>query len=242
MKRVLFILFSLILVSSCLEDGSGMRQTYTKTADFQYTDIRFFSDSTFFNTATPEGFGYDVLNFYHLLDPGKVRVDGGFMLSCLEMPFSGNTEGMNNTYRTYLTNMTKKYSNIYTVYVQSDPAFMPEHDIHFPFKAYGSCTLLGCFVANTVEVADYVKANFGIGDKITLKATGYLNGNKTGETSIDLVNITEQKDSIVSSWTPFKLESLGSIEHVDFELISTKAGVPAYFCMDELTFSAELSY
>ena len=123
----------MILVSSCFDDGSGMRQTYTKTADFQYTDISFFSDSTFFNTVTPEGFGYDVLNFYHLLDPGKVRVDGGFMLSCLEMPFSGNTEGMNNTYRTYLTNMTKKYSNIYTVYVQSDPAFMPEHDIQFPY-------------------------------------------------------------------------------------------------------------
>ena len=242
MRRLFFILLSLITITSCLNDGSGMKQTYTKTADFQYVDIKFFPDSTFFNTVTPEGFGFDVLNFYHLLDPGKIRVDGGFMLSSRVMPVSGNTEGLDNTYRSYLTNVKKKYNNNYAVYIQSEPAFMPEHDIQFPFKSYGTCILKGCFVTNTVEVADYVKANFGVGDKITLKATGYLNGNKTGETSIDLVNITEQKDSIVSRWTPFELESLGSIEYVDFDIISSKAGAPAYFCLDELTFSAELTY
>ena len=61
MKRILFILFSLVLVSSCFDDGSGMGQSYTASADFNYMDIAFFPDSTFFNTKTPEGFGYDAL-------------------------------------------------------------------------------------------------------------------------------------------------------------------------------------
>ncbi len=244
MKRLFFILFSLSLVSSCLLDGdSGSTTSYTRTADFQYTNISFLPDSTFFNTTTPDGFGFDVLNFYHLLDPGKIRVDGGFILSCQDIPKSGKTEGLDNTYRCYLVDFSKYSGNIYTVFYQNpDAALMPEHDIQFPYKDSGSCMLEGCFVTNTVEVADYAKANFEPGDMITLKATGYMNGTKTGEVSINLVDVSSQKDSIVSSWTPFELSKLGNIEYVDFEVVSTKPDAPAAFCMDWLTYKAELVY
>ena len=85
MKRIFFIIFSLIMVSSCLDDGSGTTQRYQGRADFEYgAGAQFLPDSTFFNTRTPDGFGYDALNFYHQLDPGKIRVDGGFTLSRLE--------------------------------------------------------------------------------------------------------------------------------------------------------------
>ena len=244
MKRLFLILFSVMLVSSCFDDGSGMTQSYTVTANFQYSSVNFYPDSTFFNTTTPEGFGYDVLNFYHQLDPGKIRVDGGFILSCLEMPLSGETSELeNNTYRCYLKNLKNKFSNIYTVYYQNEEeSFMPKHDIQFPFTSQGTCNPLGCYITNTVEVADYVSENFGLGDRLTLKATGYLKGAKTGEAELVLADFSAQKDSIVSAWTPFELDKLGSIEYVDFEVISTKEGTPTYFCMDELTFSAVLSY
>lgn len=243
MKRFLFILSSLILFSSCLDDGSGMRQSYTVQADFSYTDITFFADSTFFNTQTADGFGYDALNFYHQLDPGKLRVDGGFILSCLEMPLSGNTEGLDNTYRCYLTPLSQRLINNYTVFRYStEPGFMPTHAISFPFTENGTCEMQGCFVTNTVEVADYVKANFELGDRLTLKATGYLNGTKTGEAEINLADFSAAKDSIVSLWTPFELTKLGSIEHVDFEIISTKPDVPPYFCMDNMVFRVDISY
>ena len=244
MKRFFFILFSLMVVSSCLDDGSGMTQTYTNTATFQYAKLDFFPDSTFFNTSTPEGFAFDVLNFYHQLDPGKVNFDGGFILSRLEMPVSGNTEGLNNTYRCYIKDAKKMTeTNIYTVFHQSpDPSFMPTHDIQFPYVKMGSCQLLGCFINNTVEVADYVKANFEVGDRLTVKATGYNNGVPTGTSEINLADISVRKDSIVSKWTAFELDALGEIEYVDFEIISTKPGTPAYFCMDQLTYKATLTY
>lgn len=244
MKRFLFIISILFVAASCrFDDGSGMSQSYTNTAHFQYTDAKFYPDSTFFSTQTPEGFGFDVLNFYHQLDPGKVWVDGGFILSCLEMPLSGNTADLRNTYRCYLTNLKKPFSNIYTVFVQNeDDAFMPKHDIHFPFTSNGSCMPQGCFITNTVEVAEYIKANFEDGDRMTLKATGYLDGKKTGEAEIRLADFSAQKDSVVSIWTPFELDKLGSIEHIDFEIISTKPGAPAYFCMDEFTYKVDLVY
>ena len=243
MKRILFILFSLIIVASCLDDGSGTTQSYTATANFQYAEVPFASDSTFFNPQSPEGFGYDVLNFYHQLDGGKTKVEGGFILSCLEMPLSGKTEGLKNTYRCYLAPMKDRFPNIYTVYRQNENgSFMPKHDIQFPYKNTGKCSLTGCFVTNTVEVVDSIKAHFKLGDRLSVKAIGYLDDQKTGEVEIALADFSAQKDSIVSLWTPFELKKLGYVDFVDFEVISTNPNVPTYFCMDNMIYNAEMNY
>lgn len=243
MKRLFFFLFSFILVSSCLDDGSGSSQEYTGIADFEYSSITFRSDSTFFVADTTGGFGYDVLNFYHNLDAGKTKVEGGFTISCLEMPVSGDTERLSRTYRCYLPYIKNSVSNIYTVYHQNpDPALMPAHDIEFALTKYGTCDLLGCYVLNTVEVAEAVKENFKDGDKLTLKATGYLNGVKTGKAEIILAEFTEKKDSIVGVWTPFVLDSLKTVQYVDFEIISTNPDIPLYVCMDDLYYNVKLDY
>lgn len=230
------------MVSSCLGDGE-MGQTYTLSAGFQYSDMGFYPDSTFFNTTQPEGFGYDALNFFHELDPGKLRVDGGFIISRQEMPLSGNTEGLSNTYRCYLKETGNYAGNIYTVWYQNpDASLMPEHAVQFPLTENGTCTPLGCFVTNTVEVADAIKANFADGDRLVLTAKGFLDGKPAGQKSINLADFSVAKDSIVSKWTPFELDSFGPIDYVDFEVESTNPNVPAYFCMDNFTAYIEITY
>ena len=94
----------------------------------------------------------------------------------------------------------------------------------------------------TVEVADYVKANFKKGDRLVVKATGYLDGRKTGEAELALADFSEKKDSIVSIWTPFEFGKLGFVEYVDFEIISTDPNVPTYFCMDNMVAEIDLEY
>ena len=243
MKRFFVILTSLILVSSCLDDGSGVYQKYNLVADFQYNSIEFLPDSTCFNSNSVLGFGYDLLNFYHQLDPGKVRVDGGFILSCQEMPLSGNTEELNNEYRCYLKDLEKQFSNTYAVYYQNpDPLLMPEHDVQFVFTTNGTCKPKGMYVTNTVAVAEAIREKFVLGDRLSLKATGYLGDVKTGEATINLADFSAQKDSIVSLWTPFALEKLGTVEYVEFEVSSTNPDVPAYFCMDSFTAEVEINY
>ena len=139
--------------------------------------------------------------------------------------------------------------NIYTVFYQNpDESKMPEHDVKFvgysadSIIEEGTCKIAGCYLTNTVEVADYIKANFKTGDKLVVKATGYLHGNKTGETEIALADFSEKKDSIVSTWTPFELKKLGFIEYVDFEITSTDPNVPTYFCMDNVVAEVEIKY
>ena len=245
MKRLLFILSALILVSSCWDDdGSGSNMEYPLVADFQYNDITFFPDSTMFNTKTPEGFGYDVLNFYHQLNADKTKVNGGFTLSCL-VPKSENTENLNNTYRAYMSKVVQpNYTNIYTVYRQNpDEALMPKNDVYFPYAASGTCTLLGLYVANTVEVVDSIKTNFKMGDRLTVKITGY-NGSTPASDPVEVVlaDYSARKDSIVSKWTAVDLDKFGAVEYVNFEVVSTNPNVPTNFCMDNFCATIKLTY
>lgn len=243
MKRLLFFISSLIMATSCLTDGVGTYQTYTSVSTFEYSEISFYPDSTCFNTTTPEGFGFDVMNYYHVLDPGKIRVDGGFLLSRQQMPLSMKTEGLDNANRCYIANLKTQFSNIYAVFIQNeDPNLMPKHDVHFPYRESGTCVAQMCYVTNTVEVVDSIKANFKLGDRLSLKAVGYLDGMKTGEADIFLADYSAAKDSIVSTWTAFDLQKLGAIEYVEFELNSTNPDVPTNFCMDNFTAKIELNY
>ena len=247
MKRILFILLSLIMISSCLDDGSKTRTSYTLTATFQYPGVDFGSDSTFYSTTTPKGFSYDVLNFYHNFDSDQVWFDGGFILSNYQMPESQNTEGLNNLYRSYLNaDANKKQAgNSYAVYFQNeDNSLMPAHDIEFPYANTGAsaCQMLGCFITNTVQVADSIKANFKLGDKMFVKATGYRYGEKTGEATFTLAEYSVARDSIVSSWTMFDLAALGTVQYVDFEVTSTNPNVPTNFCMDSVGANIAIEY
>lgn len=249
MKRILFFLFAALSLTSCLDSGSGQGQNYNLVATYQYAGVSFRSDSTFVNAKDTLGFSFDVLSFYHNLDASLTQLEGGFLISCAEMPKSGNTDRLMTTYRA-LNPADKTSGNIYTVFRQNpDSSKMPEHDVKFNPELMSGivlkkklCKIAGCYVTNTVEVADYVKANFKQGDKLVLKATGYLNGNKTGEAELALAEFTEKKDSVVSIWTPFDLNKLGYIEYVDFEITSTLPDTPTYFCMDNMVATIELEY
>lgn len=242
MKKIFILFFAAICAVSCFDGGSGVGQKYNLITYFQYSGINFRSDSTFVNYKDTVGFGYDVLNFYHELDEGLVRAEGGFFLSCAEMPKSGVTEGLQNTYRAMVPKgMTP--GNIYTVFYQNpDDTKMPEHDVEFSFPEYGTCQMVGCYVTNTVEVVDYVKKHFTLGDRLSIKATGYANGQKTGEAEMILADYSAQKDSIVTQWSVFDLAKLKMVEYVDFELISSKPDVPSYFCMDNMVAEISLEY
>lgn len=245
MKRIIFILSIALMTVSCFDMNTKSEQSYTLIASFEYAGMdyveKFGADSLFFDSSNEGlGIGFHNLAFYHKLNAGKTDVLGGFLASYL-CPVRAE-EGGDNANRAYVMN-SKKDNNTYLVY-RSNPVAsnMPEHDVEFMEKKYGTCGIAGCFVTNTVEVADSIAANFELGDRLTLSAAGYLNGQQTAQAEILLADFSTQKDSIVSTWTPFDLNKLGSVEYIEFRLTSSKPDVPLNFCLDDMVAAINLSY
>lgn len=237
----------MMMAASCLPEGSNYKTSYPVYATFEYSmdyEKEFGADSLCFNdAANATGFGFDVLGFQHKLNAPKTDVDGGFILSYLATPsvFEITDTLKNNQYRAYDSKYKSK--NTYAVYkVSKMPDLMPEHDVIFTQKQNGTCTMNGCYVTNTIETAKAVMNGFEKGDRLVLKATGYLDGKMTKEARINLADFSAQKDSVVCTWTAFDLSSLGSVEYVDFELESTKQDIPLGFCMDIMVAQVSLEY
>jgi len=122
---------------------------------------------------------------------------------------------------------------------------MPEKHFWFTFvptgEITGSCTPNSVCVNNTVEVINSLKENFVDGDAMIFKATGYLEGEQTGDAEIKLAEFTSAKDSIITSWTSFDLSALGKVDQINFDFVLPEGStVPTTVCMDD--FIAALSF
>lgn len=260
MKRFIFAIAVVFSAVSCFEDGSTViNDTLFTTFDYSYVSDSYAKDSVYV-----EGpFGWSNL----LIFSNKVvkenekfkEFKGGFALSCLSgdvpVPEKDDAEAKSgegvdvtddgsgaeepaviNPFRVYAPMGTK---NNYAVFFQTDD--MPEHDVVFGASSVGTCTMTACYVNNTVEVVDFVKRNFVVGDRITLRAKGSLGGNPTGTAEINLADYSAREDSVVTAWTLFDLKKLGSVDAVDFEIISSK-DAPKVFCLDVMVASVTLTY
>ncbi|MGM9736133.1 MAG: DUF4465 domain-containing protein [Candidatus Cryptobacteroides sp.] len=231
---------SAVMLVSCFGDQTTEQQ-YTVVATFDYSDVQFNADSLFFASAEIGGFGWQDLAFWHKLDTDETTCEGGFVLTNMLGRVQTTEELPANVYRAYCSDAKK--GNVYSVFRYSPSAAqMPEHAISFISKQYGTCTVSGCYVTNSEYVAQQVKNCFQMGDRLRLKAKGYLDNTLTGEAEMSLAEFSADKDSIVSIWTPFDLSKLGSVDCIDFEVTSTKDEVLPYFCMDIFIASVHLKY
>lgn len=250
MKKIFVAILLGLALSSCLKDGE-FSQTYPVYASFEYSNVIFDKDSLYYKSELGNGIGWEFFGFYHNVDTTSWTFHGGALLSCQEgglynpadsvaMAKSDSLVFAQDRYRVHMAKDI--YENSYLVYYMNpDSSLLPAHDIEFLAAKSGTSRAYQCYVNNTGYVAYKVAKTFEPGDKLTLKATGYLNGAKTGEASINLADFSAQKDSIVSTWTAFDLSKLELFDMIDFEVVSTKKEVPAYFCMDYFVASVTIS-
>lgn len=239
MKKIFVLLFAAVMAASCLGDGTSSSHTYNLIVDFEYAENVFEADSVAFDDKQGLGIGYADLAFFHKLTADKKTLVGGFAVSRLKG--KGSSLGRNDFRVNSGAGLAG--SPTYAVFKYDPNAQnMPEHDVQFLNKQYGTCTMKGCYVNNTAEVVQAVRSVFEVGDRLTLKATGYLDGAKTGDAEISLADYSAQKDSVVVNWTAFDLSKLGTVEFVEFEIVSTKEDVPASFCMDNMISTIALKY
>ena len=250
MKRILFYIIAAFLSVSCFKNIT-YNSTYHLYTNFEYEGdgVKWRADSTFYLTSEYVGFGWgNDLVYTHKVDEfGDFQ--GGFRLSCLEGLIREDVNGelesdaaLDKTWRVY----APKAKNNYAVFWFGTS--IPLSHVQFLTSMYGTCTMNACYVTNTAKVADEIKETFGRGDKLILKATGYLNMKETASAEIALADYTlydkngAQKDSIVSTWTKFDLNKLGSVDEVRFEMSSGDKQISKYFCMDDFVCLIKLEY
>ena len=247
-KRILLIFTVVVAAVSCLPPSTFTQNGYV-AATFEYKnadyDKLFGKDSVYFDSETKVGLAWDLLVFYHQVNKQTSEFEGGFLLSHLTYPKSGDLDNLQyNKYRVNARNMAGVH-NTYVVFEQTES--MPEKDMAFVFSqnsgASGTCVMDYCYVNNTVAAAKAIEQNFVMGDKILLKAKGYLAGTPTGTAEIMLAEKTTARDSIMYSWTKFDLSALGSVDKVDFEIIApAEKNIPATVCIDDVVASVTLMY
>lgn len=243
MKKVLLFFAVLATVVSCLGE-STFSQSYTLVSTFEYDysygyeyKTLFGSDSLYYDTTAKLGFGWDCLKYLHKINKDTDEFEGGFLLSYLNTPKSGTEGLLNNQYRS-CSQAPKTGHNTFAVFYQNaDDSKNTDTDIEFQSGGVGTCVMSYCMVNNTVAVSDQVKELFSAGDELKLKATGWLDDKVTGSATIFLA-----KDTVMCNWTKFDLSSLGAVDKIDFEIMSTKEINPAVVCIDDLTASISVSY
>ena len=246
MRKILSFIATAVLVGSCL-GKSVYNDSYTSYATFEYANDykeMFGTDSLYFETTYKVGFTWtNYLAFGHKVNEESSEFEGGFLLSYLSVPESGNTELLdNNDYRANQTYIPP-LKNTYLVFTKTES--IPEKHFWFNYiqgEIKGTCAPQFVRVNNTVEVINAIKDSFQDGDAMILKATGYLEDKKTGESQMRLAEFSSaQKDSVVTNWTVFELSQLGIVDKIDFDIILPEGSdVPQSVCMDD--FTANLSF
>ena len=244
-KLLLFFVVAATAVSCLGEGGYTESRSILATFEFNmdYNEICG-SDSLYVDTQYRVGVGWDYLIFFQNVNEATGNFEGGLILSHLNYPASGVVEGLaNNKYRA--NDRNQKKDNTYLVLEQTDN--MPENDMGFNFvksaSASGTCIMTSGMVNNTVAAAQAIEEKFVVGDRMTLRATGYLDGVKTDSAEIMLAEKLSNRDSIVYTWTVFDLSKLGSVDKVDFELdIPAGKDIPATVCIDNMLTSVTVQY
>lgn len=238
MKKIALLISAVLLAASCSIDG-GYNQDYDLVSTFEYGvdyDDAFGADSLYYDAQYKVGIQWNDVVFKHnVADDGTFQ--GGFILSHLEP--AGMSPVKDQAISDYRVAGPKlSFNNTYAVYkMNMEPTAMPEHDIEFITKEYGTCTVNHCWVNNTETVYNAAKS-FQTGDKLVLTATGYRNGVVTGTAEINLA----LPDTTMYNWTKFNLAKLGAIDAIDFELYSSRSDIPTCFCMDEFSATVAISY
>ncbi len=237
-KKLFLILSVAVCAVSCFgDDDKSYSASYILSANFEYGNV-FKSDSLYFEKQLGMGLGYRDLAFYHKLSEDKSEFLGGFLLSALK----GGGQSDNDRFRVNSGAGANKSSSYLVYFSNPDGSDLPEHDIEFTSSGFGTCSIVGCYVNNTKEVVNAVKASFADGDRLAVRMTGFLGGKKTGEQEFVLAEYTGSKDSLVTSWRPFELDKLGQVDIVEVDVISTRNDIPKAFCMDDMIARIAVAY
>lgn len=93
----------------------------------------------------------------------------------------------------------------------------------------------GFYVTNTTYSYGYMQSEFIDGDAMKLIVRGYLNNVLSqNNVTVTLGEVTANGANIINSWEWVDLMSLGNVDSITFQIVSTDEFAPYYFAIDDL--------
>ena len=245
LKYIILIAAAMLAVASCLNDDKH-RNKYTFPIDnnFEYTNLTFDPvDSVCFQDIFVTG-GF--IGFYGKMDGDEFK--GGICLSRGVDPML--EEGGHTAKTPYHCIMKPESQEDETFAVFHQGSAMPEKIIETVVPNDESTTEPTLVLINNtngfVQAARYgdglARGAFTDKDWAAVTFTGYLKGVKTGEASLRLADYETYRDSVITTWTPLELTSLGNIDQIGITLTSTRKDMVKDFCFDHMVFKCYFEY
>lgn len=259
MKRFFLMVIVAAMAVSCLNDGNTFEGTYNPTATFDYSDLTqvLGADSVYYDG--PAYRGTDFLAMINAQNKDAEPFKGGFALSMKHDSIDVAKYIASDSKRTlhpmsvYAKGGAGRSRGFSVFYQNEDSSIMPKEHMVFLSSEIGEHTMSVCMIANTAltvaNVLDpsskyyFARNESGEGkDYLKLVATGYNNGAKTGTAEYYLVDFRGKTDSLLKGWKRFNISKLGDIDYVNFELESSIADLPKYFCIDNIFTNVHIKY
>lgn len=239
MKKFLVICVSTLCLLACSEEGYTEYTVYT-LSDFEISES-YLTDSLYI--VDPFYSGSYIL-FNSARSASGQNMTGGFGVTMKrDSSLVISETNAYPQYTMYATSAGDDSESCAVFYQNDDDTLMPEHDIVFPYTAYGTCTPYSVQINNTQStvynvLCDESSLKFESGDYLKLTIQGInAYGYKSGSIEYYLADYrgdASQPDSVLTRWRTISLSKLGQIEYIDFTLETNKEGFPATFCMDNL--------
>lgn len=244
MKKFLFpaLLCASICAVSCI-GGGKYSANYQAVCNFEYQDIEKICglDGVYFEDNFSGG---DCFLFLNKASEDKGDFYGGCAISVLKDSTyaEGHFESLFS-----VADTTAADGTAFLVYYQSPN--MPEHAASFLYSSAGTCTMVGCAVANTnylVNLATYGNGTtpaFSEGDYLTLTIYGVNEGSSERKSvSVDLIRYSAGSLNALIDWKAVKLDTIGQVDHLDFQLSSNRGDIPLFCCLDLIVSQVSVSY
>lgn len=247
MKRIVFLSILALSLSSCFKD-SYYEGTFNPVATFDYNINDLGEDSVYVGASFA---GTQFLAMMNLQENDEMPFGGGFALSMkrdsVDMKSYATGAREVSPFAVYQKKKDGSDNGFAVFYQNEDASKMPEQHMVFLSYLYGTCTLSQCYIANSANVianvldpaSDFYFERDG-GDYLKLTVTGYNDSKETGKAEYYLVDFHPDADSIALGWKKLDLSKLGDIDYVNFSLESSKAGLPKYFCIDNIVTSVHI--
>ena len=137
-------------------------------------------------------------------------------------------------------------SKTFTIFEYTEE--MPQMDMFFAyFKLNGAtCTMKECYVNNTTEIAHIIaygtetQPAFQSGDYLRIIATGYKDNKESAKSSFYLADFRDGKNELVKGWTKWELDTVGTMDYIDFKIESSRTDIPLRCCFDYIRASVSI--